>query len=116
MPKNGFTLIEVLIALSLFMIGILFLLQGVRTVLDFSSKMNERTDTIARLENFLFEIESGSRDDLFYQGGKETSGGFRYEVESKEGAPHYEELRISSSTVNPKDSVDLTIYLRGHEA
>lgn len=113
MATKGFTLIELLVALSVFMIVVLFPLGTVREMIEVSSSLNERTETMAKLGELLFQIQSGERDDLFFEGGKQKGGEFSWSVESTESLLLYRRIRLAGFTQRPRNAFDLEVFLRG---
>ena len=61
--ERGFTLFEVLMAMVVMALTVTVFLGGMLGVLRFSEKINQRTEALARFEEFFFKLEIGNYDE-----------------------------------------------------
>ncbi len=90
--QRGFFLVEVLVAIVIISVAMVAALAGMARALKMSERSEAFTETVLPMEQLLFEIETGSRQDLLETGGKAEFKDKTFQVHSS--------LAVESETEN----------------
>ena len=107
MKPNGFTLLEVLLALLVISVLIPVIAGGLGAVLRFSTRFNERTEAIALFETFLFE----SAENAGFE--EKVPRGYCYSLEEDTSSAHsgYERFKASLKWREGKEALECAVFL-----
>ena len=81
--QRGFFLVEVLVAIVIISVAMVAALAGMSRALKMSERSEAFTQTVLPMEELLFEIETGSRQDLLEAGGKAQFNDKTFQVQSR---------------------------------
>ncbi len=107
LKKNGFTLIEIIIALTILGIGLISVLAYLPVALDASKKAADMTTAALIAQKHIEEIKSASYNDITSADGYDTSGVFN--ADSDFAGFSY---MIAVSNPGASDAKDLSVTVR----
>jgi len=109
LKKNGFTLVEILIALTILGIGLVSVLAYLPSALDASKKAADMTTAALIAQKHIEEIKSASYDDITIADSYDTSGVF---IADSDYAGFYSRVDVSNPGASATKDLSVTVRWR----